>query len=681
MGLQRRLLLVLALGLFAASLAAQEADLVVTKSGPAEAAAGSDVTYSVDVLNLGADDASSVQLIDFIPAGMTYVAHTADPSFTCTPNAGDVTCTTATMSAGATASFTFTFNIPLATAPATTFTNVATVSSQTFDPNDENNTSSTATSTPGPPQPDMFVMKEGPGAAAPDSDVTYTITLGNASTDAASNVQLTDTLPGTMTFVSLNQDSGPAFSCTTGGTITCDLASFPANGSATFTLVGHIPSGTPSGTDFTNTAQVTADNDPNDINNSSTTTAIVSAVDVAVDKTGPANVNAGSDIAYTITLTNNGPDTAQNAAFTDTLPPNTTFVSLTQVNGTPAVCSPLAPGDTGTTGCSIALFGSGQSAQFTLTVEVGNTASVTNTANASTSSFDTNTANDTDSVTTTVTPIADLAVVKSGPASVVATTDVTYTVTVTNNGPSDASNVTLTDNVPAGTTFVSANQTSGPTFSCSGTTTISCSIATLASGATATFEFVMNVDVANAGPIANTANVSSSTADPDSSNNSSTTNTTVTPAPVDLSITKIADHDRVLVGTNITYTITVTNGGPGTATNTTVTDTIPANTTYVSATPSQGTCSGTTTVTCSLGTLTAGANATITLVVTAPSTPQPVVNTATVSSNETESDPPDNTTTSTVNAAVLPTDVPTLSPFAMALLALGLGIALVLKAR
>lgn len=120
-------------------------------------------------------------------------------------------------------------------------------------------------------------------------------------------------------------------------------------------------------------------------------------------------------------------------------------------------------------------------------------------------------------------------------------------------------------------------------------------------------------------------------------------------------------------GANITWTITVTNEGTTPATGVTVTDNLPPSTTFVSAAPTQGSCSGTTTVTCLLGVLQAGASATITLTATAPPTPQPVVNTATLTSDQTETTPADNTSASTVLvAAAALAGVPLLDPLGIA---------------
>lgn len=129
------------------------------------------------------------------------------------------------------------------------------------------------------------------------------------------------------------------------------------------------------------------------------------------------------------------------------------------------------------------------------------------------------------------------------------------------------------------------------------------------------------------------------------------------PAP-DLNITKsITGGPLFPAGGNITYTIAVVNNGPGAANNVTVTDVLPAGTTFVSATSSLGSCSGTTTVTCVLGALTNGSSATISLTLTSASTPGPIANTATVTATETDLNPANNTSTlaiTTVNPAVIP---------------------------
>ncbi len=122
---------------------------------------------------------------------------------------------------------------------------------------------------------------------------------------------------------------------------------------------------------------------------------------------------------------------------------------------------------------------------------------------------------------------ADLAIVKSvaGSGPFFATLNAAFNITVTNGGPSIASNVVVTDVLPAGTTIVSANPTQG---SCTGTTTVTCNLGSLASAASATIVLTIRLDTS--GSTTNTATVTSATADPATPNNSSSATITVGPA-------------------------------------------------------------------------------------------------------------------------------------------------------
>ena len=104
------------------------------------------------------------------------------------------------------------------------------------------------------------------------------------------------------------------------------------------------------------------------------------------------------------------------------------------------------------------------------------------------------------------------------------------------------------------------------------------------------------------------------------------------------------------------YTLSVVNLGTNTATGVTVTDTLSAGVTLVSATPSQGTCSGTSTITCNLGNLASQATATVRLVVSLPmkSAGSLLCNTATITSNQTEAAPANNISTLCVPVEKVP---------------------------
>jgi uncharacterized repeat protein (TIGR01451 family) len=131
----------------------------------------------------------------------------------------------------------------------------------------------------------------------------------------------------------------------------------------------------------------------------------------------------------------------------------------------------------------------------------------------------------------------------------------------------------------------------------------------------------------------------------------------VNPASVDLSITGTASPNPGQVGVNLSYRLTAMNNGPATATNVMVVDTLPAGVTFISSSSTQGSCSGTSTVTCAVGTLSAGSNAVITITVT-PTLQGQLVNNASISGSETDFDTTNNTaslTTLIQPAAATPT--------------------------
>ncbi|HKG79108.1 MAG TPA: SBBP repeat-containing protein, partial [Pyrinomonadaceae bacterium] len=112
----------------------------------------------------------------------------------------------------------------------------------------------------------------------------------------------------------------------------------------------------------------------------------------------------------------------------------------------------------------------------------------------------------------------------------------------------------------------------------------------------------------------------------------------------DLNVTITDTPDPVNFGSNLTYTINVKNDGEVAATGVTLTDTLPAGAALVSVTPSTGLCTGTTSINCGLGTLAAGAIATVTVIVTPPAV-RTITNTATVTLNETDAFLGNNTAT------------------------------------
>ena len=184
--------------------------------------------------------------------------------------------------------------------------------------------------------------------------------------------------------------------------------------------------------------------------------------DVSVTKTASPNpLTAEANLTYTFIVTNNGPSAASDVSLFDQLPAGLAFVSLTQTEGPPATCSlPVLD----TVSCAIGTLASGASAVFEVVLHVSETSlgTLLNTATVSSSApFDPDTANNSSSVATTVVAAsADVAVTKSdAPDPVAPGADLAYTISITNNGPSDAQDVTFVDATPPSTTFVSEVQT------------------------------------------------------------------------------------------------------------------------------------------------------------------------------------------------------------------------------
>ena len=661
------------------------ADLAVTKSGPATVTPGMTATYTVNLTNNGPSGAQTVSLTDNVPVGMTFVSvtQTAGPTFACTTPAvggtGPINCTIANFASAATATFSIVFNVISSDANGMSISNTATVTSATSDPTPGNN-SSTATSTAST-LADLAVTKSGPATFSSGNNITYNLTVSNTGPSDAANVSMTDPLPVGATFVSELQTSGPAFTCTnpavgSGGTVNCMISTLAAGASAGFSITIHTPPSLASGATMTNTASVSsATTDPNPTNNSATTNATAAATaDVSITKTGPPAAAAGGTLSYTVVVTNNGTSDAQNVVMTDAVPANTTFVSETQNSGPVAACTNPPAGGTGTVSCSFTTLAAGSSGSFTIVVRASSSAmsgsTITNTANVSSTTADSNTANNSASSTATVaTTVADVAVTKSGsPPSVTGGANITYTVTVTNNGPSDALTASMSDAVPANTTFVSETQTAGPAFSCStppggGTGTTTCTIGTLVNGASATFSIAVKVNSgAPAGTITNTATVTTATADSNAAYDSASATTTVSSNQADLSVTK-SGPATIAPGAAITYTITVMNNGSADAQNVALSDVIPTNTTFVSLSQTSGpafTCTSpavgaTGTVSCNILTFINGAAATFTLQVAVNASASGTIsNTANVTSATMDPNAANNSATATTTVTSAP---------------------------
>jgi uncharacterized repeat protein (TIGR01451 family) len=660
-----------------------EADLAVTKSdSPDPVFAGNNITYTINFTNNGPSFASSVTVTDAVPANTTFVSASVTTgtgwsiSAPAVGGTGNVVFSKASVANGETAVFQVVVNVNATTADATIITNNAVGATTATDPTPGNNTGTATTTVQA--SADLAVTKsDAPDPVTAGNNITYTINFSNSGPSAAGTVTVTDATPTNTTFVSAAVTTGTGWSISApavGGTGNVVFSKGAvANGeTAVFSMVVKVNSNTASGSTISNSAvaaSVTPDPTPaNNTGNASTT--VQTSADLAVTKSdSPDPVSAGGNITYTVNFVNNGPSDAANVTVTDAVPTNTTFVSAVVTTGTGWGTSAPAVGGTGNVVFSKAAVAAGETAVFTIVVNVNAStadgATITNTATAATDTTDPTPANNSATATTTVDRVADLAVTKGdAPDPVIAGNNITYTINFVNNGPSDTTTVTVTDAVPANTTFVSASVTTGTGWSTSapavgGTGNVVFSKAAVANGETAVFSIVVKVSAATAGGSTITNNAVAAGADTDNvpANNTGTATTTVN-ADADLAVTKGDSPDPVVAGTNLTYTINFMNNGPSNAATVAVSDPLPAGTTFVSAAVTTGTGWGITspavgangTVTFSKASVPPAQTATFSIVVNVSSSMAAgatLSNTATAASATTDSTPGNNSATAT----------------------------------
>jgi uncharacterized repeat protein (TIGR01451 family) len=618
------------------------ADLSITKTdGVTTATPGGSVTYTVTASNAGIDPVTGGTVADTFPASLTC-------TWTCV-GAGGGTCTAAgsgnindTVNLPTGGSVTYTASCSISAAATGTLSNTATVSSSVTDPNPANN-SATDTDTL-TPQADLGITKDdGVTTGLPGGSTTYTITAVNAGPSNAPGSTVADTFPASLTCNWTCVGAGGGTCTAAGAGNINDTVNLPAGGSVTYTApcaIGASATGT-----LTNTATAAAPagvTDPTPGNNSATDSdTLAGRADVAVTKTvNNATPTVGANVIYTVTATNNGPSDAHSVTVTDVLPNGLTFVAATPSAGS------YAPG---TGAWVIGTVADGATETLSITATVNSSQAIVNQASVTAQAEpDPDRSNNTGTVAINAPGLADLQLQETVDDDTPSNgQNVTFTVTARNAGPTGATNVVVTDNLPSGLTFVSATPSQGTYASATGTWTVGA----IANGAAPTLQVVATVTSTSG----ITRVVQKTQTEADYASDNDTDSVTLNDNTVaDLAMSLVASQEPVPQGTTFTYTIVVSNHGPAAATNVTVTDSLPAGLTFVSSATTQGSCTGTTNVGCNLGTLADGNSASIQIVVTK-TVGGNVSNSASVAATEIDPFMPNNSNSETSTPAELTT--------------------------
>ena len=578
-----------------------QADLQITKTDyKTSVVPGTQDTYTVVVTNAGPSAVTGASVVDNFPSTFTNVTYTATATGGATgfsaSGSGSSLNQTVNMPVGSTITYLVT---GLVSASATgTLSNTASVAapSGVTDPTPGNNVATdTDTLTP---QADLQITKtDYKTSVVPGTQDTYTVVVTNAGPSAVTGASVVDNFPGTFTNVTYTATaSGGAtgFSASGSGSSLNQTVNMPVGSTITYTVTGLV-SATATGT-LSNTASVTAPSgvtDPTPGNNVATDTdTITPEADLQITKTdNKTSVVPGTQDTYTVVVTNAGPSAVTGASVVDNFPSTFTNVSYT------------ATATGGATGFSAS--GSGSSLNQTVNMPVGSTITYTVTGLVSVTAAGTlsntatvtapegvtdptpgnNVATDTD----TLTPQADLQITKTdNKTSVVPGTQDTYTVVVTNAGPSAVTGASVVDNFPSTFTNVTytATATGGASgLSASGSGSSLNQTVNMPVGSTITYTVTGLVSSSAVGLLSNTASVTApeGVTDPTPGNNVATDTDTLTPQ-ADLQITKTDNKTSVVPGTQDTYTIVVTNAGPSDATSPSVVDYFPSTFTNVSYT-------------------------------------------------------------------------------------------------
>ncbi len=559
---------------------------VSSKRAPSTVVAGAELTFVIRNGNTGLGNAVNAVFTDNISAKMSNVRWEAFATggvniVSGATGTGNAISITANYPAGDTGHLFVTVTGTVVSGATGTIENTATVTpaETTVPPSASNNTSTLIISTPG-----VLIDKAGPPnhEATAGGPITYTITVLNNGPSDAVNTVITDNIPVSISQVQWSAIALGTATITTGATGTGNsirlTGNFPA-GSSNRVVISVSGMVSP---DFAGTIVNTAVAAPSEPGvppvTDSESVVVTKNVDLSIVKAGPATATAGEQISYTITVSNNGISNSVNSLIRDVI-----SASLTNASWTATV-------DQGTAVITDGASGTGSLVQVTANMNAGSTIRVvvnaTILSGVTGSIFNTSTVTPSepgtspvtsDQVETVVASSAALTIGKTGPDAAQAGSNITYVITVGNNGPSNARNLTITDLVPASIQETSwlaiAFGNATINGNASGTDNNILLNGSIAAGKDNLIRIAVSgrIDPGYSGTLSNTAIVTPSEAG--STGDTAVKNTIVTRTPA-LAITKSA-VDSVLAGDSIAYSITVTNISTANAANIQITDIVP----------------------------------------------------------------------------------------------------------
>ncbi|MCC2454580.1 DUF11 domain-containing protein [Bacillus cereus] len=559
---------------------------------------GDIITYTITATNQASLPANNVNITDAIPSGTAFVPGSV--TINGAPSASNPATGIVVGTIPANGIATITFQVRVTNIPAQN--PIQNVANSTFQYNPPNQPPINRNSTSNPAQTTINAAIVNPQKVASrqiasiGDIITYTVTIPNTGNIPVTNATVIDPIPAGTTFVP-NSVLVNGISVPNATPANIPVGTIAPGQSATVSFQVQVTSLPPNGT-VTNEANITftSQPDPNEPPTTTTTTTTITETTISTAIINPVktanrqNVTIGDIITYTITTQNTGNITATNVIVTDPIPPGTTFIpnSVTINGASQPEVNPIS-------GIQVGTLGPGQSAIVTFQVQVTslppggvieNSGNTTFTFQPDPTRPPITTTNPTPPVTVTVTPAIPNPI-KSVNRTIVNIGDtVTYTITFENAGNVPATNVTITDTIPAGTTFIpnSVLVNNSPAPNTNPVTGIP--VGTVDPGETVTVSFrVLVNEIPPSGTITNQGSVTFTyqpepgqppitVTEPTNPTNVSVRNGTVVS-------TKSADRSFANIGDVITYTIVLQNTGNVPATNVSLTDPIPGGTTFI----------------------------------------------------------------------------------------------------